>query len=68
MNGELTQHFVISSYRVVIGICCALLFAIPTGLLMGWNKRIDLLLSPLLYVLYPIPKVVFYRLFSCYLG
>lgn len=59
MNGELTQHFVISSYRVVIGICCALLFAIPTGLLMGWNKSIDLLLSPLLYVLYPIPKVVF---------
>ncbi|MEK3728055.1 MULTISPECIES: ABC transporter permease [unclassified Lysinibacillus] len=58
-NGDLTPHFVISSYRVAIGIGCALLLAIPTGLLMGWNNKIDLILSPLLYVLYPIPKVVF---------
>lgn len=58
-NGELLPHFAISSYRVILGICWALVLAIPTGILMGWNEKIDNLLSPLLYVLYPIPKVVF---------
>jgi NitT/TauT family transport system permease protein len=58
-SGELAGHFLVSLWRVVAGTVLAILTAAPCGLVLGQSQRINRLLSPLLYLLYPVPKVVF---------
>ena len=57
MGGSLGGHFVVSSYRVLTSLLLALLTAVPLGLAMGRIKRADRILSPLVYLTYPIPKI-----------
>jgi ABC-type nitrate/sulfonate/bicarbonate transport system permease component len=59
LGNGLWVHFLASLWRVVIGIILAVLLAAPAGLVLGQSKRIDRFFAPLLYLLYPIPKVVF---------
>ena len=46
----------------------AVVMAAPLGLLLGQSKRLHRLLSPAIYVLYPIPKIVFLPLILLFLG
>jgi ABC-type nitrate/sulfonate/bicarbonate transport system permease component len=57
-NG-LLRHFLVSGYRVVAGIVLAMLFAVPLGLILGQSAALNRLFSPLVYITYPIPKIVF---------
>jgi len=54
----LGQHFVVSLARVVVSIVLAVLTAAPMGIILGQSRRLDRIFSPVLYVLYPVPKVV----------
>ena len=54
----LGQHFVVSLARVVVSIVLAILTAGPMGIILGQSHRLDRIFSPVLYVLYPVPKVV----------
>lgn len=54
----LWQHIGISAVRLVGGIALALITAIPFGLLMGHCVRVDRWISPLLFITFPIPKIV----------
>ena len=47
------MHFLISAYRVIASILLALLFAVPLGLFMGRHVKVDQLLGPMVYLLYP---------------
>jgi ABC-type nitrate/sulfonate/bicarbonate transport system permease component len=53
----LWKHFLISTYRVVVSLLIGLAFAVPLGLYIGRNPKLDLWLAPQLYLLYPIPKI-----------
>jgi NitT/TauT family transport system permease protein len=44
------------------------LLAVPAALALGQFKKIDLFFSPLIYLLYPIPKVVFVPIVLLFLG
>ncbi|MDX1615674.1 MAG: ABC transporter permease subunit [Candidatus Promineifilaceae bacterium] len=55
----LTGHFLVSAYRVLSSVLLAVAIAAPAGLILGQSQRLNRLLSPLVYMLYPIPKVVF---------
>lgn len=55
----LVGHFLASAGRVVVSIMLAVLVAAPAGIILGQSERINQLLSPIVYLLYPIPKVVF---------
>lgn len=57
-NG-LLRHFLVSGYRVVAGIFLAMLFALPLGLILGQSRGLNRFFSPLVYITYPIPKIVF---------
>jgi NitT/TauT family transport system permease protein len=46
----------------------ALLVAIPSGLAIGHLKRLDRILSPTLYLLYPLPKIAFLPVFMVLFG
>lgn len=67
-NGNLTRHFLVSAWRVVAGIIVALLLGVPAGLALGQSRRLNRLFSPLIYLTYPIPKVVLLPVFLLLLG
>ena len=50
--------FLISAYRVGVSIVLAWVLAFPAGVLMGFSPRLDLSLAPLVFMTYPIPKMV----------
>lgn len=64
----LLNHFFISFYRVVVSLLIAFITATPLGLLIGRVDSLDRIFSPLIYVLYPLPKVVFLPIIIVILG
>lgn len=68
MNDNLGRHLWVSTYRVMASTLISLLLGLPLGLIMGYERRIDRFLAPLIYILYPIPKIVFLPLILLFLG
>lgn len=66
--GELPSHFAASLWRVVAGMVLSVVTAVPAGLGIGGSKRLNRFLSPVIYLLYPIPKVVFVPIVLLFLG
>jgi len=64
----LAWHLAVSAYRVLAGIALATVTAAPLGLVAGQSKRLDGILSPLVYLTYPVPKIVFLPLAMLFLG
>jgi NitT/TauT family transport system permease protein len=64
----LLNHFVFSLWRVFAGMALSVLVAAPVGLLIGGSKALNRFFSPLIYLLYPIPKVVFVPVVILFLG
>ena len=61
-------HVLFSLYRIAMGMALALFFAIPTGMLAGRTQKLDQLISPVLYLLYPLPKIAFLPVFMVLFG
>lgn len=57
-NGNLPRHFIASLWRVFASTTLAILLAVPAGLALGQSARLNRLFAPMIYLLYPIPKVV----------
>lgn len=68
LQGDLLQHFMVSLWRVLASTALAIACAAPAGLILGQSKRLNALFSPLIYLLYPIPKVVFVPIVLLFLG
>lgn len=67
-QGILTGHFLTSAYRVVISIMVAFVLAVPLGMFLGRNEKLDGFFAPVIYILYPLPKVVFLPILVVFLG
>jgi ABC-type nitrate/sulfonate/bicarbonate transport system permease component len=67
-NGLLGEHALASLWRVVAGMLLSVLAAVPAGLAIGGSVRLNRFLSPVIYLLYPIPKVVFVPVILLFLG
>jgi len=57
--GELGLHLLASTGRVLAAIGLAVITAVPVGLGLGQIPRLDRIFSPLIAIVYPIPKIVF---------
>ena len=57
-----------SLYRASAGMILAWIIGFPLGVYMGGSKRVDALLSPLVYLTYPIPKIVLLPVILLILG
>jgi len=68
LKGDLLGHFTASLWRVVASMLLSVLLAVPAGLVMGQSERSNRLFSPIIYLLYPIPKVVFVPIILLLLG
>jgi len=64
----LVGHFLASLWRVAASTFLAILLAAPAGMILGQSPRLDSFFSPLLYLLYPIPKVVFVPVVLLFFG
>lgn len=49
-------HILASLYRVFIGLLLSFIIGSTIGLIMGYSKRFNKILNPLVYFAYPIPK------------
>jgi ABC-type nitrate/sulfonate/bicarbonate transport system permease component len=58
LPGRLGQDFLVSLWRVLASMLLAVAAAAPAGLVMGQSQWLNRLLSPLVYLTYPVPKVV----------
>lgn len=68
LSGGLGAHFLVSSYRVIVSLIIAVTLAVPLGLWMGRSERLDRWLAPIVYLLYPVPKVAFLPIILLFLG
>jgi NitT/TauT family transport system permease protein len=55
----LFQNFWVSAWRLVLAIFIAFTLGYPLGLLIGHERRLDQLVSPMIFIIYPIPQVAF---------
>ena len=57
--GDLGLHFLASAGRVLAAIAVSVIIAVPIGLGLGQTPKLDRIFSPLVAIVYPIPKIVF---------
>ncbi len=68
IGGELGYHFAASFWRVTASMILSVALAAPAGLLLGQYKKVDQFFAPVIYLLYPVPKVVLVPLVLLFLG
>ncbi len=56
-KSKILIHIAYSLKRIILGIALTLFIGTPLGILMGYYEKVDLLLSPILYFNYPVPKM-----------
>lgn len=66
--GLLGPHLGISLYRVLAALTAAFIPALLLGVWAGRNKNADRLISPAVYILFPIPKVALLPIILLFLG
>ena len=64
----LSVHFLASMYRIFMAMIISILIGVPLGLWVGMSKRGDDIISPIVYILSPLPKVAFLPVFMILLG
>jgi len=65
---QIAANLVVSTWRVVIAMAIGTLLGVPLGLLLGRSPRVDAIAAPLIFLTYPIPKVVFLPVLLVLLG
>lgn len=61
-------HFSASGLRVTAAMSLAWLIAFPAGVILGYFRRADEVLSPLIFLTYPVPKIVLLPVFLVMFG
>ncbi len=67
-GSELAGHFLVSMWRVLASMFLAVGLAAPAGLVLGQSQRLSRVFSPIIYLLYPIPKVVLVPIILLFFG
>lgn len=65
---DLWTQTLVSAWRVLAAIVIGTVLAVPLGLVIGRSPRLDAFVAPVVYLTYPIPKVVFLPVFMVLLG
>ena len=66
--GSILIHTGASSLRILCAVLIALFIGVPVGIIIGMSTKAKKLLDPLLYFVYPIPKVAFLPVFMILFG
>jgi NitT/TauT family transport system permease protein len=61
-------HGFYSSFRLMAGVVLSVAFGLPAGILIGYHKRLSEFISPVIYLLAPIPKIALLPLIMLLFG
>ncbi|MGM0603608.1 MAG: ABC transporter permease [Bacillota bacterium] len=61
-------HLIRSLIRITAAVSISLLLGVSIGLALGMNEKFDEILSPVIYILYPIPKIAFLPVLMILMG
>lgn len=67
-SGDLAWDLGVSAYRVVLSILLSVAVAAPLGLTLGLSRPLYSLTAPLVYLTFPIPKIVLLPVLLMFLG
>ena len=56
-SDKIAVHAAYSLWRIAAGLVLAVAAGYPLGVAMGYKKRLDRVLSPIVYLTYPVPKI-----------
>lgn len=68
ISGQLPLHGAASLLRLLTGIILAVLLGVPVGIFIGISRKMDRIISPVVYILYPLPKIAFLPVFMLLFG
>lgn len=68
LQGDFWTHILSSLYRLICGLIASVCIAFPLGLLLGHYRTADWIGSPILFITYPLPKVVLLPVFFTLIG
>jgi len=68
IQDDLLLHVLYSFLRILAAITISMILGVPLGLLTGMSKKADDVISPVAYVLYPLPKIAFLPVFMILFG
>lgn len=64
----IAPEFLVSFWRIMLSMLIGTLLGAPIGLALGRSKKADRVIEPILYILYPIPKIVFLPVIFVFFG
>ncbi len=67
-SGMIWPHLEITTIEFLIGLAIAIAIGIPVGLLMGWTRKVNFALDPLLSMTYSIPFIAVIPLIILWFG
>ena len=62
------SHFGISAWRVCASIAISWIIAFPLGAVLGYSSAMDKIFSPVVYLAYPVPKMVLLPIVVLFFG
>jgi NitT/TauT family transport system permease protein len=68
VDPKFLTHFAVSFWRASAGILLGLVIPYPIGLVLGASRRLDRFFSPLVFLTYPVPKVLLLPVLLVLLG
>ncbi len=68
IQGDMLIHVLYSLMRILAAVSISMIFGVTLGLLTGMNKAADFIISPIAYILYPLPKIAFLPVFMILFG
>lgn len=68
LGTDLLPHMAVSAWRASAALALGTLLGVPLGLAVGRSPRLDSVAAPLIFLTYPVPKVVFLPVLLVLLG
>jgi NitT/TauT family transport system permease protein len=68
LSGELAKHFIISAKRSLTGFVLGVSFGVPFGMLIGWFRKFEYFIDPLIQVFRNIPVLALLPVFMLLFG
>ena len=67
-SGDLQRNALYSGKSFLIGFICAVVFGVPVGIAIGWYRRLNLALNPLINGFYATPRIALFPLIIIWFG
>lgn len=68
IKSDLFWHTSASSLRILVALLFSIFFGVPIGISLSLFSKFNRLFSPILYFLYPLPKIAFLPIFMLFWG